>query len=104
MVFTDWLTLVSFFSYFLRWFLVVFGGFWWFVALGLWLGLFCDWVCFYCVCFVCVLLCVLGIFGVVFFVAMFRAVASFIRFRRDFIWDPHREAWIVKHSKTLDGF
>jgi hypothetical protein len=47
---------------------------------------------------------VLGIFGVVFFVAMFRAVASFIRFRRDFIWDPNREAWIVKHSRSLDGF
>ena len=39
---------------------------------------------------------VLAMFGVLFFVAMWRSFASYIRFRRDFIWDEQREAWIVK--------
>ena len=41
---------------------------------------------------------VLGFFGTVVFVSMFRAMGSFIRFRRDYIWDPQREAWIVKNK------
>jgi hypothetical protein len=41
---------------------------------------------------------VLAVFGVVFFVATLRSFASYVRFRRDFIWDEQREAWIVKST------
>jgi hypothetical protein len=44
---------------------------------------------------------VFGFFGVLFFIAMFRGAASFVRFRRHFIWDESREAWIVKSSNDL---
>ena len=44
---------------------------------------------------------VLALFGVLFFVAIFRATGSFIKFRRLYIWDSERETWIVKRSNSL---
>ena len=50
---------------------------------------------------VIVTLVVIGLLGVCVFFAIFRAMGSFIKFRRDFIWDSQRQAWIVKKTYQL---
>ena len=43
---------------------------------------------------------ILGVAGTVIFWALFRAFASFLRFKRDYVWDDGRQVWIVKQDKS----